>query len=191
MTIKTIPTIKTVRLSFWLPWGVVIAGVALLIILLIMQVRSYQRNVNDYVQHSAYEELLRTQRLLEVTIKRGEQSNVDHIINDLKINHAIIRAALLDNGGKVLSATIASWKHQPITQVLPSFPYVSMLDSQSDHSEQLTLDDSNRILYTVIPVTLESNTQQQGLLYIEYDLTPLLSRSIQVINAQTAVFFIA
>lgn len=190
MTIKTIPTIKTVRLSFWLPWGVVIAGVALLIILLIMQVRSYQRNVNDYVQHSAYEELLRTQRLLEVTIKRGEQSNVDHIINDLKINHAIIRAALLDNGGKVLSATIASWKHQPITQVLPSFPYVSMLDSQSDHSEQLTLDDSNRILYTVIPVTLESNTQQQGLLYIEYDLTPLLSRSIQVINAQTAVFFI-
>lgn len=190
MTIKTIPTIKTVRLSFWLPWGVIIAGVALLIILLIMQVRSYQRNVNDYVQHSAYEELLRTQRLLEVTIKRGEQSNVDHIINDLKINHAIIRAALLDNGGKVLSATIASWKHQPITQVLPSFPYVSMLDSQSDHSEQLTLDDSNRILYTVIPVTLESNTQQQGLLYIEYDLTPLLSRSIQVINAQTAVFFI-
>lgn len=186
---------KAQRLGFWLPWLVAFVGVCLLAILLVLQVLSYQRDINTFVQQTAYEQLLSTQRQIETAIRRGDLSSLDTIVSELGLDRMIERAILLDDRGIVLAATNFAWKNRQILDVSPKFPYAKLTKTQTERYVEIKLSDDKRTLNIVVPVYLglmkgSLDHSLLGMLYVKYDLTPRLSESLTVIKQQTLAFFI-
>ena len=188
----TIPPIKSLKLSFWLPFLVTTVVVGLLVILLVMQMRSYQRGINDFVQQTAHAELRSSKGRLEAALQRNDWLSMDEVFAELQSQHFVDYALYVDQSGVVRAATENQWKDQTVTQALPRLP-LERLALSTLEPERLVLSKSKRTLYALILVQTtqaDMTASTEGVLYIRYDLRPQLSAILDVIKNQTLAFLI-
>src|SRR5205085_12142204 len=65
------------------------------------------------------QEMSRLQSTLEYLLLKGDLNSAQHQIAVLAHNHDVIAAALMDDQGRVITATRRAWLGQPIADVLP------------------------------------------------------------------------
>ena len=100
---------------------------------------------------------------------------------------------MLDASDEVLAATRFAWRGSPGAQVLPHYPQDLVSKARQEQREQLRLDIEQRHLWAVTPVMLALEagairSSRQGVLLVEYDLTPIAVQSSAHIRQQAQVF---
>lgn len=186
---------RSVNLRLWLPMSLLGFGVLLMLLLLMMQLRSYQRDLEQFKHQIVHEELLRTQRGLETAIRRNDGAGLDHIMAELGLNPAVNFAALWNEHGWIIAATQFAWKGQRAEDRIPNYSRLAIGQWQQLWQESLTLDAEYQHLTALGPVLLdlrrgELRPSRQGVLLISYDLAPRSAISWQVIKTQTLIFAI-
>ena len=186
---------RSVNLRLWLPLSLLGFGILMLLLLLVMQMHSYQRDLEQFEHQVAHEELLRTQRSLETAIRRNDGAGLDHIMSELGLNPAVNFAALWNEHGWIIAATQFAWKGQRADTLIPNYSELAIGQWQQLWQENLTLDAEHKNLTALAPVLLalrtgELRSSRQGVLLISYDLTPRSASSWQIIKNQTLIFTI-
>ncbi|MEN9465759.1 MAG: hypothetical protein RL217_1940 [Pseudomonadota bacterium] len=190
------PTVRAISLKLWLPITILLFGLLLFALLLVMQLRSYERDLNTFINQTAHDELLRTQRALEMTLRRDDNIGVDSIISDLSLNPNVAYALLWDAHGWVMSSTQFAWKGQRIESVLSDYGQPPIDQWQQLWQESLTLDPDGKHLLALSPVNPgikegELRANRYAVLLIVYDLTPRSAYSWGIIEQQSWVFALA
>ncbi len=198
----TVPTpepaphpIHAVRLRLWLP--MVVIGVSLLAfaVLLFMEWRAFDNNLQRFAHVIARDKLLHNQRDLEAVIRRGDGTGADGVVTELPLDPTIDRAVLVDDNNQVLSSTRLAWKGKAAATVVPEWPADLIEQARTSQREVLDLSITQRRLLALAPVALalrpgQVRAQRQGVLLIVFDLTPLVARTWGHFRAQ-ALFFCA
>lgn len=185
--------IRTIQLRLWLPLTVVGIGLLTFVLLLAIERQSYQREMEIFTKRTAYDELLNTKRQLENVLRRRDGTGVDALVSQLGLDPAVTHAALLDENGRVLAATRFAWRGQHIKQVTADFPQALAQQLQQQQSEVFDLNVDERQVQALLPITMarrpdEIRSQRQGMLWLQYDLTPLAVQSWHNMLSQAAVF---
>lgn len=194
-TEKPIEKLKIVPLKFWLPIVVVGIGLMLMLVLLVMQLQSYERGLNNYVNHNLHDEILRSQRNIEIIFRRGDITDLDYQLSELGLNPALQRAVLIDDQDKILAATRFEWRQQLARDVLVDYPAEKIALLKREKHELLTLDKSKHQLSALVPIALplqpgELRASRQGVLLVDYSLHSQSAQLWGVIQRQTIVFSI-
>ena len=188
-----LPTVRVVPLRWWLPLALVFTCVLAFALLVLQQQRHYTLDLQRFSDRTAHAELLGTQRNLETVLRREDGSGLDGVIAELGLNPAVAHALLLDASDEVLAATRFAWRGSLGTQVLPHYPQDLVSKARQEQREQLRLDIEQRHLWAVTPVMLALEagairSSRQGVLLVEYDLTPIAAQSSAHIRQQAQVF---
>ena len=188
-----LPTVRVVPLRWWLPLALVFTCVLAFALLVLQQQRHYTLDLQRFSDRTAHAELLGTQRNLETVLRREDGSGLDGVIAELGLNPAVAHALLLDASDEVLAATRFAWRGSLGTQVLPHYPQDLVSKARQEQREQLRLDIEQRHLWAVTPVMLALEagairSSRQGVLLVEYDLTPIAVQSSAHIRQQAQVF---
>ncbi|MFN7136888.1 MAG: putative bifunctional diguanylate cyclase/phosphodiesterase [Thermomonas sp.] len=189
-------TLRVINLRLWLPLFLAIVAIIRLSMLLWVEYQNYQQHVREFVDRSAHAELLQTRRSLEDALRQRNGAGMDGILSELGLEPMIQRAALIDENGRVVTATRFAWKGLPAAGNLPGYPTQLAAQVRGQRRERLVWDAAHSHLLALAPVVMglrpdELRSHRIGLLLVEYDLAPLQAeawqRSLQMAGMSAAV----